>query len=181
MIKKICNICNIEKFITDFEKTIGKNKKVYYRNKCKSCKNQKDYKKIKNDPVKWKDKLAKNSAKRWDPKKRSYFILSDSKLYDKKFNLQNNLDKKFIEKLISKGCSYCQTSDFKIGLDRIDNSIGHIKSNVVPACTRCNFIRRDMPYKAWIIFVPAIRQVTKEGLFKNWTCGFNHHKKRIIE
>jgi 5-methylcytosine-specific restriction endonuclease McrA len=40
------------------------------------------------------------------------------------------------------------------GLDRIDPNLGHLKSNVVPACWTCNRAKLDMPqdkFKQWII------------------------------
>jgi hypothetical protein len=54
-------------------------------------------------------------------------------------------------------------------LDRVDNSIGHIKSNVVPACTRCNYTRRDMPYEAWLLIAKSMRKAREAGMFDNWT------------
>jgi hypothetical protein len=54
-------------------------------------------------------------------------------------------------------------------LDRIDNSIGHLMSNVNPCCYRCNYIRANMPYAAWLSIVPAIRATFELGLFAAWT------------
>lgn len=50
--------------------------------------------------------------------------------------------------LISKSCYYCndqlRTDKSRgIGLDRIDNSIGYNKDNVLPCCGFCNEIRSD--------------------------------------
>lgn len=45
--------------------------------------------------------------------------------------------------LIQQPCFHCGTTDVPIGLDRIDNSFGHIKGNVVPSCRACNFARGD--------------------------------------
>ena len=36
-------------------------------------------------------------------------------------------------------CTYCNR--LASGLDRIDNAIGHIKSNCTPCCIRCNWVR----------------------------------------
>jgi hypothetical protein len=36
-------------------------------------------------------------------------------------------------------CCYCKRT--AVGLDRIDNTIGHEKTNCVPACLRCNWMR----------------------------------------
>jgi hypothetical protein len=53
-------------------------------------------------------------------------------------------------------------------LDRIDNTIGHVKTNVKPACIRCNLLRRNMPYAAWLMLVPAVKKARKFGLFDGW-------------
>lgn len=45
--------------------------------------------------------------------------------------------------LISQPCVYCKTTDMPRGLDRIDNSLPHIKANVRPSCAPCNFARGD--------------------------------------
>jgi hypothetical protein len=56
-------------------------------------------------------------------------------------------------------------------LDRIDNFIGHVKTNVQPACIRCNYLRRDMPYEAWLIVAEGVRQARKAGAFADWVGG----------
>ena len=48
----------------------------------------------------------------------------------------------FIENIMTKKCTYCGDTE-EIGADRIDNSIGHIKSNVIPCCKTCNHARND--------------------------------------
>lgn len=53
-------------------------------------------------------------------------------------------------------------------VDRIDNNLAHTKSNVKPACVRCNHIRGSMPYQAWIYLVPIVRQAYELGLFGDW-------------
>lgn len=60
-------------------------------------------------------------------------------------------------------CKYC-TGDLPpngIGLDRIDNSIGYERSNVVPCCALCNLTRGDrFSYQEMIeIIGPCIRQI----------------------
>lgn len=47
-----------------------------------------------------------------------------------------------IDNILTKPCCYCGDTR-RIGCDRIDNSIGHIKSNVVPCCIECNTARND--------------------------------------
>lgn len=44
---------------------------------------------------------------------------------------------------IVKPCVYCGTTAANRGLDRIDNSLPHIKGNVQTACGECNVMRGD--------------------------------------
>lgn len=53
-------------------------------------------------------------------------------------------------------------------LDRKDNTIGHVQSNVVPACYRCNLTRGDMPYEAWVYLIDGMRLAREAGAFGNW-------------
>jgi hypothetical protein len=47
-------------------------------------------------------------------------------------------------KMIKEGqCFYCGLNDNSLGLDRIDNKLGHIKSNIVVCCFECNMTRGD--------------------------------------
>lgn len=50
----------------------------------------------------------------------------------------------FKENIQNKACVYCKRSNVRIGCDRIDNSIGHTKANVVPSCGDCNKSRQDI-------------------------------------
>jgi hypothetical protein len=43
--------------------------------------------------------------------------------------------------LITAPCVYCGTTTYNRGLDRIDNTLPHIKGNVQTACTDCNLVR----------------------------------------
>jgi hypothetical protein len=97
------------------------------------------------------------------------FIYEDSRRSDKKKGFQNDLTLEFIKREISKGCSYCGEVDLRMSLDRIDNSIGHLQSNVQPACIRCNYARRSMPYAAWVCLIHGLREAREKGLFGNWT------------
>ncbi len=96
------------------------------------------------------------------------YILRDSRKSDKKKGRENDLTLNFIDEEIAKGCQYCGRSDLKINLDRIDNSIGHLRYNCKAACIQCNFLRRDMPYEAWKILVPKVRIALEKGLFGTW-------------
>jgi hypothetical protein len=76
-----------------------------------------------------------------------------------------------VENLIANGCIYCGETELRMTLDRINNDLGHLQTNVNASCRRCNWSRRDMPYAAWIRLVPEIRKIAEEGLFGDWHPG----------
>jgi hypothetical protein len=77
--------------------------------------------------------------------------LNNSKKSDKKlnmFDIVNYIDKEFCKNLIEEypNCYYCSIElQYKINqidfatIERLDNSIGHVKSNCVIACRKCNY------------------------------------------
>jgi hypothetical protein len=104
--------------------------------------------------------------------------LWDSVRGDKKSGRENDLTIDFIDDLLTNGCFYCGETELKMTLDRKDNSIGHVTENVLPCCIRCNYIRRDMPYKAWLCLVPYLKEAREKGLFGTWTCEV--HRRNTI-
>ena len=105
---------------------------------------------------------------RSNPANAAKIIVKDAKNTDNRKGFINDLTNDFVATLISDGCAYCGETSIKMTMDRIDNSRGHTQDNVVPACYRCNMIRRSMPYGAWLNIVPAIRDTLEKGLFTGW-------------
>lgn len=54
-----------------------------------------------------------------------------------------DLTTKEVLDLITQPCVHCGTTETNRGLDRIDNSLPHIRGNVAPSCAPCNFARGD--------------------------------------
>ncbi len=68
-------------------------------------------------------------------------MCSSYKIKDKKKRFEFDLNIEWlIENILFKNCTYCGTDKY-IGCDRIDNNKGHIKTNVVPCCVKCNTVR----------------------------------------
>lgn len=77
------------------------------------------------------------------PVNRAPSLLSAYIRYDRAHQLENDLTVEYINELItSNSCVYCACL-VQLGLDRIDNSKGHLKSNVLVACARCNRFRAN--------------------------------------
>ncbi len=163
---KTCNKCNLSKPDVEFYRTSGR-----LRSSCKLCWNidaqARRARNGRNYGAKDRRRLARRKADRAsNPGK---FIWYDSRKSDKKAGRENDLTKKFIEVEIAKGCSYCGESEIRMTLDRIDNDKGHMVNNVVPACIRCNYTRKNMPYEAWLVVAEGMRKARAAGLFNGWT------------
>lgn len=127
-------------------------------------------------------KAARSRVSRSLASERHKHILTDSKRADKIRGRANDLDRDFIREAIANGCMYCGDTSSQMTLDRIDNAVGHLKSNVVPACIRCNYFRRDLPYAAWKLLIPAIRRARKLGLLDGWHSGTKKNREmRVAE
>lgn len=161
---KLCGPKTIDQFYISY---ISKSGNPVYKEVCKVCfnKRQKDNK----SPERDKRRLLKIAINRASGIGRSADLLRSYKRSDKINGRCCDLTKEFIESYINKGCTYCGEKDIcLIGLDRIDNTLGHLKMNVVSACQRCNILRRDMPYEAWLLFVPVIKEAISRGFFNDW-------------
>lgn len=123
---------------------------------------------VKRSSPAWGLREKRRKQKRLDPSWRPYWIFSDSKKKDRARDHSFDLDIPFVRDLINNGCLYCGETELQMTLDRKDNTKGHTRENVVPACVRCNFMRRDMPWAAWISLVAAVRLARQDGLFGDW-------------
>ena len=57
-----------------------------------------------------------------------------------KRNIEFSLTKEFVKQLVHTSCHYCGSIE-RIGIDRVDNNIGYVESNVVPCCKFCNLAK----------------------------------------
>ena len=103
-----------------------------------------------------------------------YNYRKEDKLYGRELP---DMDSKWIVENIFTKCFYCGEDDWtKLGCDRIDNSKGHIKSNVVPSCLHCNMVKlKDEKWKKKYgnnkrKRVDQIDRITGEVLHK-WDCS----------
>ena len=81
--------------------------------------------------------------RKWGRENREKKMIFSYTKYDKKKGFICDLSEVWIKNNItSKPCTYCG-SVVGIGCDRIDNSMGHLKINVIPCCRQCNSIRNN--------------------------------------
>lgn len=72
-------------------------------------------------------------------------MISSYKAKDKSNGFDNICDISIdwmIDNILKKPCHYCGDT-YRIGCDRIDNTKGHTKDNVVPCCIECNTARNN--------------------------------------
>lgn len=69
------------------------------------------------------------------------------------------------KELVEQPCHYCggHSSEYDTrsrgnGIDRKDSSIGYIVDNCVPCCSKCNFIKNDMPYNDFKNYIKKVYQ-----------------------
>lgn len=77
-------------------------------------------------------------------KGRAIMLIKAYESIDKKRGRLCDLTQGFmLNNIFNKPCYYCDSDEDNIGCDRVDNSIGHLMSNVIPACKACNIARSD--------------------------------------
>jgi hypothetical protein len=170
--KKTCIDCRVEKSLSEFSfrRDYGR---VHPCKRCALCEFERVKTYYETNPDKRIDRYQKNNARlaseRKNPANRAKFIVMDSRRSDVFYERTCDVDVKWVETLISDGRFYCGDRTIMMTLDRIDNSLGHTKGNVNPSCYRCNWLRRNMPYEAWMHLVPSVREAVALGLFGNWS------------
>lgn len=157
---RVCVDCGLEKVLNrSFPLVFGKQRSK----RCYTCKQRINYRR---NPQRFCER-----AKRYRLLNPVAMIVRDARHSDKKYGRENNLTKDAVAALLSSGCSYCGERQIRMTLDRVDNARGHTLDNVVSACIRCNMMRRDMPYTAWLAIVPSVRDARESGLFGDWVGG----------
>ena len=103
-------------------------------------------------------------------------VLMDSYIRNaKKNNRKFDITQKEFGKLTSSKCHYCSSLPSMIkrggkynqksvwgnyqynGIDRVDNSIGYVKSNCVPCCVICNRAKNKMTYNDFMCYINRIK------------------------
>ena len=168
---RLCTTCGVVKPLAEMMPTRTRSGKTYFRGRCRGCDNERRRVRAEKNPrdTYFQSRTARLSEMRARGEQVDFFILEDSRRSDRKASLQNDLDREFIREAIKDGCFYCGETELRMTLDRIDNERGHTKDNVVSACIRCNYTRKDMPYAAWLVVAEGMKVARENGLFRDWT------------
>lgn len=88
------------------------------------------------------------------------------KLRDKRKGLSNDIDSEWLIGFCQQPCFYCGDTR-RVGVDRIDNSLGHTKDNVVPCCCDCNCARmNNFTHEEMKILGKTIKEIKWQRLHK---------------
>jgi len=162
---RMCRICRRSKPLDDFSLV----RKGIRRRVCKECVYERKRKTRNTWGIKNRERLnLQQRMNRKNPELTPRFVLVDSRRSDKRKKLENDLTLDFVTTILKKACSYCGETGIRMTLDRIDNSKGHTQDNVQAACIRCNYLRRDMPYEAWLVVAKGVKKARKLKLFGLW-------------
>lgn len=167
---KTCTVCNVEKDTSEFNPYYGESRKVgLTRNVCKKCKNKKQIASIKNNPERL--KKYKEYHKKYHKENNHIGKVKSYRTSDRK-NKRESITLEEFKEMLAKTpkCFYCGHSDPPdLGLDRLDNTLGHLKENVVICCEKCNHILTDLPLPAKLCLKEGLRKIEKDNLLLNWT------------
>lgn len=170
----MCIDCKVEKNRTEFY--LRNKEKGYAESYCKSCSHIRSSKK---NAVKFTDNSNLEAYRKYKRDKDREnrveggqylirFILGDCKSSDRRKGRENDLTREFVESLVNDPCVYCGDVEGRMSLDRVNNDLGHLKTNVVRSCTRCNLVRGQMPHEAWLVVARGMREARLAGLFGEW-------------
>lgn len=145
MCKKVCKICGDEKSCDDFHKM--KKGLNGVRTTCKLCR------KIEKEEYQSRDYVIEKNKKYYQDNKETIRERTNKhrhtlngqyhqyKKSAKKRGIEFNLLELDCLPYFNGLCYYCNDKFTGVGIDRVDNSIGYIKTNLVPCCYRCNIMK----------------------------------------
>jgi len=112
----------------------------------------------------------------------------DRKNYYKKFNyylvkaekrgLDFEISKDEFEKVQNNNCYYCGIPEKKyiLGIDRLNNSKGYIKHNIVACCEMCNMMKNTLNESTFILICAHIANFNNFRKLKSYSKIFNNYK-----
>jgi hypothetical protein len=143
----VCKSCGQEKPIEAFRSFVL-NGKFYRRRSCGPCIYARNKHKDKEYRLRRKEHIAAYHRERRQrcPDRckhdRTCNLVQNYRRFDRKRGLSGTISLEDARALMKLQCNYCGTSE-SIGLDRVNNALGHTKENCIPSCKLCNLTRSD--------------------------------------
>lgn len=146
-----------------------KNSRRYYNMICLRC-NQKTI--IRSDRIMSESRKCCGKCKSLLQHERAEHKYSKLRKYRKIFNsykgnaihrkLEFNITLEDVIKLVNSNCFYCNDVNSK-GIDRVDNNIGYNTDNIVPCCTTCNMMKKNLSLDVFLQTITKIYQFKKQS------------------
>jgi hypothetical protein len=170
---KRCNFCKLEKPLSEFH-----NSKCHLDGKkytCKSCRSL--------EALKYKNKAKKSTARSWHKR-----LFIDCKKRAKLHNYSLDFDESYILELFEKQNKKCHwygiemkpstkaKYPFQPSIDRIDNSKGYSKDNILLCCFSANMGRNANDYITFKEFADVIKGLKTESIQDNFESRDNRKK-----
>lgn len=104
------------------------------------------------------------------PKRHYKMYMQGAKRRGKEFSITMEEFMQFWQK----PCYYCADPVEYIGIDRLDNDVGYIKTNIVSCCTECNFLKKGYSKD---FFIGKCIKIARQ----HWTEGQEKELKEQLE
>lgn len=151
---KKCIKCAEEKYISEFSFS---RKIKYYSSYCKPCDVIRKYE-AKQTYSKERIEQDLQKGRDWHKNNPDKSAFTKYKAFDFNRGLAFDLTLDYIKDQLVKSCTYCQYPS--TGLDRVDNSKGHLQNNCIPCCWECNTARmNNFTYEEMLVIGQAIKLV----------------------
>lgn len=166
---RVCSCCKLEKELTSNNFCSDKNRKSGFSYRCKSCDSiKKDNRKERYKKLSEEQKEIHRAKNREYTSKglgRATALICAYRKVDRKKGQVCDLDRDFlVNNIFNKECIYCGSLD-NIGCDRVNNNVGHIKTNVVPCCRICNTTRmNNFSHDEMILLGKTIKEINKNRM-----------------
>lgn len=144
-----------KRYLKDKDKIVLLQKAYRHRNKSKIQANKRIYYRQKKDYFAQKAKTYYNLNK---DKIRVYKRMYARSLKGRFISYSNSLNRRGVKfelgedvfnRIMLSDCHYCGVAN-SFGIDRKDNTLHYCEANCLPCCKRCNYMKSDMEYDAFI-------------------------------
>jgi len=157
---KKCTTCKIDKEYSEFHKQ--KHGLYGIKSVCKECR------KIEKDEYQKRDYVIEKQKGYYQRNKKTirkrlnehYWTINGQfhtyKKRAKKGNIEFALTESDCIKYYQANCTYCGSKIKGLGIDRVINSRGYTLDNIVPCCSRCNYMKHTMSKNEFFNHIIAI-------------------------